>query len=101
VSTAKRSPATPEVPTMQEAGVANFESAAWQMIVAPAGTPADVIQRLNGEVAKALTQPTLLATLEAEGSVPMGATPAQAASFIRSEQAKWASLIREAGIKGE
>lgn len=70
-------------------------------MVAPAGTPADIIVRLNAEVAKALTQPALLATLEAEGSVPMRSTPQQAASFIRAEQTKWASLIREAGIKGE
>ena len=101
VTSRKRLAILPDVPTVAESGYPDFVAMDWKAVVAPAGTAADVIQRLNGEVAKALTQPTLLATLEAEGSVPMRATPAEAASFIRAEQGKWASLIRDAGIKGE
>jgi len=101
VTSPKRLAILPEVPTVAESGYPDFVAMDWKAVVAPAGTPADIIVRLNAEVAKALTQPTLLATLEAEGSVPMRGTPQQAASFIRAEQTKWASLIREAGIKGE
>ena len=101
VTSRKRLAILPDVPTVAESGYPDFVAMDWKAVVAPAGTPADVIERINGEVARALTQPTLLATLEAEGSVPMRATPSEAASFIRAEQGKWASLIRDAGIKGE
>lgn len=101
VTSPKRLAILPDVPTVAESGYPDFVAMDWKAVVAPAGTPADVVLRLNAAVAKALTQPALLATLEAEGSVPMQGTPAQAASHVQSEQGKWASLIREAHIKGE
>lgn len=101
VTSQKRLAILPDVPTVAESGYKDFAAMDWKAVVAPAGTPADVVKRMNAEVAKALTQPALLATLEAEGSIPMSGTPAQAADFIRAEQAKWGALIREAGIKAE
>jgi tripartite-type tricarboxylate transporter receptor subunit TctC len=101
VTSSKRLSFLPAVPTVAESGYKDFVAMDWKAIVAPAGTPPDVVQRLNAEVKKALAQPALVATLEAEGSVPMTGTPAQAAEFIKSEQAKWGSLIREADIKAD
>lgn len=101
VTSQKRLSFLPEVPTVAESGYRDFVAMDWKAIVAPAGTPAEVVQRLNAEAMKALAQPALMATLEAEGSVPMTGTPEQAARFIKSEQAKWSSLIREAGIKAD
>lgn len=99
VTSQKRLSFLPDVPTVAESGYRDFVAMDWKAVVAPAGTPADIVQRLNAEVTKALAQPALIATLEAEGSVPMTGTPEQAARFIRAEQDKWGSLIREAGIK--
>jgi len=99
VTSQKRLSFLPDVPTVAESGYKDFVAMDWKAIVAPAGTPADIVQRLNAEVTKALAQPALMATLEAEGSVPMTGTPEQAARFIKAEQEKWGSLIREAGIK--
>jgi tripartite-type tricarboxylate transporter receptor subunit TctC len=99
VTSQKRLSFLPNVPTVAESGYKDFVAMDWKAIVAPAGTPADIVQRLNAEVAKALAQPALVATLEAEGSTPMTGSPEQAAKFIKAEQEKWGSLIREAGIK--
>ena len=101
VSSPKRLAILPDVPTVAESGYKDFVAMDWKAIVAPAGTPADIVRRMNAEVAKALADPTLLKTLAAEGSTPMSGDPAQAASFIKAEQARWGSLVREAGIKAE
>jgi tripartite-type tricarboxylate transporter receptor subunit TctC len=101
VTSQKRLSILPDVPTVAESGYKDFVAMDWKAVVAPAGTPADIVTRLNAEIVKALAQPALMATLDAEGSMPMNGTPDQAASFIKSEQAKWESLIREAGIKAD
>lgn len=101
VTSQKRLSFLPDVPTVAESGYKDFVAMDWKAIVAPAGTPTDIVQRLNAEVAKALAQPGLVATLEAEGSIPMHGTPEQAAKYIRAEQEKWGGLIREAGIKAD
>lgn len=101
VSSLRRLAILPDVPTVAESGYKDFVAMDWKAIVAPAGTPADIVRRMNAEVAKALAEPTLLKTLAAEGSTPMSGDPAQAASFIKAEQARWGSLVREAGIKAE
>jgi tripartite-type tricarboxylate transporter receptor subunit TctC len=99
VTSQKRLSFLPDVPTVAESGYKDFVAMDWKAIVAPAGTPAEIVQRLNAEVTNALAQPALIATLEAEGSMPMTGTPEQAVKFIRAEQEKWGSLIRQAGIK--
>jgi tripartite-type tricarboxylate transporter receptor subunit TctC len=101
VTSQKRLPILPAVPTIAESGFKDFSAVDWKVIVAPAGTPADIVKRMNAAVEKALTQPAMLATLAAEGSTPMGGSPEQAAKYIKAEQALWATLIREAGIKVE
>jgi tripartite-type tricarboxylate transporter receptor subunit TctC len=101
VTSQKRLSILPDVPTVAESGYKDFVAMDWKAVVAPAGTPADIVKRLNAEIVKALAQPALLATLDAEGSIAMNGTPDQAATFIKSEQAKWESLIREAGIKAD
>jgi tripartite-type tricarboxylate transporter receptor subunit TctC len=99
VTSQKRLSILPDVPTVAESGYKDFVAMDWKAVVAPAGTSPEIVKRMNAEVAKALTQPALVATLEAEGSIPMTGSPERAATFIKSEQAKWATLIREAGIK--
>jgi tripartite-type tricarboxylate transporter receptor subunit TctC len=101
VTSQKRLSILPDVPTVAESGYKDFVAMDWKAVVAPAGTPADIVKRLNAEITKALAQPALIATLDAEGSIPMTGTADQAANFIKSEQAKWGALIREAGIKAD
>jgi tripartite-type tricarboxylate transporter receptor subunit TctC len=101
VTSARRMAILPDVPTVAESGYKDFEAVEWKVIVAPAGTPADVIRRINAAVARGLTQPAVLTQLAAEGSAPMSGTPDQAARYLAQEQAKWGKLIRDAGIKPE
>jgi tripartite-type tricarboxylate transporter receptor subunit TctC len=101
VSSAKRIPVLPDVPTVAEAGYAGFEVVDWKVLVAPAGTPPAVIKTLNAAVNKALAQPATMAQLLADGSAPMGGTPERAAALIKAEHARWGALVREAGIKLE
>jgi tripartite-type tricarboxylate transporter receptor subunit TctC len=101
VTSPKRIASYPDVPTIAESGYPGFEAATWSGLVAPAGTPQKVIERLNAEVLKALKRADLLKKLEDDGSTALGGTPAQFADFIRSEQAKWGSAVREAGIKAD
>ena len=99
VTSAKRLPVLPDTPTVAESGFKDFEAVDWKAIVAPAGTAPDVIQRLNTAVETALGKPATLAQLLAEGSAPMGGSPAQATAFIKAEHAKWGALVHAANIK--
>ncbi len=101
VTSAKRIAVLPNVPTVAEQGYKGFEAVDWKMIVAPAGTPADVVKRLNAATAKALMQPALLAKLAEEGSSAMSGSPEDVARYLKSEQAEWGAVIREAGIRFE
>lgn len=101
VTSAKRISVLPNVPTVAEQGYKSFEAVDWKVIVAPAGTPADIVRRLNAAAAKALAQPAMIARLADEGSVPMSGSPEEVAKYIRAEQAEWGKLIREAGIRLE
>jgi tripartite-type tricarboxylate transporter receptor subunit TctC len=99
VSSAKRLPVLPDVPTVQESGYKGFETSDWKMLVAPAGTPPDIIKRVNAEVEKAMSRPDTQAQLLAEGSVPMSGTPHQAAQLLKSEQQRWSAVVRESNVK--
>lgn len=99
VTTAKRSAAAPELPTMQEAGIAGYEVAGWYGVVAPAKVPAPIIAKLNKEIVSILAQPEIKNRLSADGSEPVGSTSQQFGAHIRSEVAKWAKLTREIGIR--
>jgi tripartite-type tricarboxylate transporter receptor subunit TctC len=99
VSSAKRLPALPDVPTIAESGYKGFAAGDWKALVAPAGTRAEVIERVNAEVNKALRQPELVKKLHDEGSEPLGGTPQQAAQFLKDEHARWGTIVRESGAK--
>jgi tripartite-type tricarboxylate transporter receptor subunit TctC len=99
VTSAKRLANLPDVPTVAELGYPGFEAATWSGLVAPAGTPPEIIARLNAEVNKALGTKEMKHKLDEDGSTPLGGTPQQFAEFIRSEHAKWGTAVREAGIK--
>ena len=99
VSSAKRLPILPDTPTIAESGYKGFETNDWKMLVAPAGTPADVVNRLNAEAQKALGKPETIAKLLAEGSLPGSGTPQQAAQLLKAEQQRWAQVVRDAKVK--
>ena len=99
VTSTRRLSVLPEVPTVAESGYKGFEAVDWKLLVAPANTPASVIQQINAAVEKALANPAFKAQLNAEGSAPLGGTSQKAAEYLRAEQAEWAALIRTANIK--
>jgi tripartite-type tricarboxylate transporter receptor subunit TctC len=101
VTTAQRSGFLPEAPTMAEAGVPGFDISTWFGVFAPAGTPREVIGRLHRELVRILALAEVRERLAGLGAEPVGNTPDQFLAFIRSEIAKYARLIREAGIKAD
>lgn len=101
VTTLKRSPAAPEVPTIAESGVPGYDHGPWNGMLAPAKTPKAIIARLNAEVARIVHMPEAKAVLVHEGAEPVGNTPEEFAAVIRTETVKWAKVIKTAGIKPE
>lgn len=99
VTSSRRLAILPEVPTVVESGYKDFEAVDWKAVVAPAGTPPEVLRRLNAAIEKALTSPAMAGQLAAEGSTPMGGSLDKAQAYVRAEQAEWGTLVREAGIK--
>jgi len=102
VTSATRSAALPDVPTVAEAGgpaLKGFEASSWFGLLAPAGTPADIVNRLQAEVAKALATPALKDRMLAQGAIPSGMAPAEFATFIDAETKKWAAVVKASGAK--
>jgi len=100
VTSGARSAALPDVPTIAEAGpVKGFEASSWFGLLAPAGTPTDIVNRLQQETAKALATPALKERLLAQGAIPGGDTPAQFTQFIAAESKKWAQVVKTSGAK--
>lgn len=97
----KRSPLTPEVPTVAEAGVAGYEVMVWFGVVAPAGTPREIISKLNAEVTRILAMPDVRERFLAQGVEPVGSTPEQFGEHIRAQMAKWGKVVQDAGVKAE
>jgi tripartite-type tricarboxylate transporter receptor subunit TctC len=100
VTSAKRLPSLPQLPTIGET-VPNYEFGGWQAVFAPAGTSQDIVRRLNAAILKAINTPEFKDYLTKEGSELVGSNPEQLASFVRAEVAKNAELIKSAGIKPE
>ena len=98
VTTAQRTPMLPEVPTMAEAGLPGFVVTQWHGLLAPAGTPRAITERVQQGVAAVLKQPDVLARLAADGTDAVGSTPAQFATHMNAERAKWIKAIKDAGI---
>jgi tripartite-type tricarboxylate transporter receptor subunit TctC len=94
VTTAKRSPQLPEVPTIAEAGVPGYEAAGWFGVAAPAKTPKAVVDKLNTEIVRILNLPEVKERLITQGADPVGDTPEQFAVFRRAEMAKWGKVIK-------
>ena len=100
VTSAERSAALPELPTVAEAGpLKGFEASSWFGLLAPAGTPADVVNRVQQETAKALATPAMKERLQAQGAIPSGMSPADFATLIAAETKKWAAVVKASGAK--
>ena len=99
VAAPSRSTAAPEVPTMQEAGVAGNEAVQWNGFFAPARTPPAILDRLHREVAKAVAAPEVRQRIEAEGATPVGNSPSEFSAFFRVEAGKWADVAKRSGTK--
>ena len=99
VTSAKRSPRLPDVPTVAEQGVAGFESVAWWGVVAPAGTPPVIIAKLNEELVKALKTPDVAEKLSAQGMEIVGSKPEALQSFVQTEITRWSKVVKDNKIK--
>ena len=94
-----RSAVLPDVPTVNEAGVPDYEATIWLGIMAPAGTPRDIVERLNSEIARIIARPAIREAWARQGAEPMAMTPDAFGAFMKSDIEKWAKLIEQAGIK--
>ena len=101
VTGARRAPAAPTLPTVAESGVPGYEVTAWYGVSAPAKTPRAIVDRLHAEIVRAVNSPDLRERLTTQGADPIHLTPEQYTVFIQNEIAKWAKVIKAAGIKGE
>jgi tripartite-type tricarboxylate transporter receptor subunit TctC len=99
VSTAKRSPVTPDVPTVAESGLPGFEVSVWFAVLAPAATPREIVERLNGILVKALQSPDVRERLSSQGAEPIGDTPADFTAVMKRDLVKWAKVVKDANIK--
>lgn len=101
VTAKERVPAAPDVPTMAEQGVPDFISGTWAGIVAPAGTPKEIVDRVAAEAKKALADPALQAKLADQGIVAVGSSPEEFRAFVVEEIARWGKVVKDANIKIE
>jgi tripartite-type tricarboxylate transporter receptor subunit TctC len=101
VAALRRSTAAPEIPTIDESGVPGYEVGTMFGLVAPAGTPRDIIMKLNAEIARAVAQPDLAQRMTSVGTEPMSNSPEEFAELIRREMPKWAKVARDANIRAE
>ena len=101
MSSSARSRFMPDLPTISESGVPGYEAIQWFGLLAPAGTPQAIIDRLQAETAKILDTPAMKARLALEGAEPIGNTPAEFSALIKAEMAKWSQVAKAAGIKPE
>jgi tripartite-type tricarboxylate transporter receptor subunit TctC len=99
VTSLARSPNVPELPTVAESGFPGFEATSWFALLAPLGTPAPILNRVREEAAKVLAEPDMRSRFAQLGLDTVGSSPEQLATTIRQDIAKWAKVIKEAGIK--
>ena len=101
VTTAKRSPQLPDVPTVAEAGVPGYEATSWFGMFAPAATPAPVVAKLNAALVKVLADANVKKKIAEQGGEPHGEKPEQFAEFIRNETAKWSQVVKASGASAD
>jgi tripartite-type tricarboxylate transporter receptor subunit TctC len=101
VGDATRVPSLPEFPTIAESGVPGYEAYSWAGMIAPAGTPGDIVARLNREIGQVLRQKEIVDQLANDGTIPVPDTPEEFSTYIKTELAKWASIVQMAKIKPE
>jgi len=98
VTGAVRTIGEPDIPTIDEAGVPGYEALQWYGLLAPAGTPREIVTKLNGAMVQVLKDPGVRKLLVNDGSDPIGSTPEEFAAFIKAETDKWSKVVRAAGI---
>ncbi|MCC2632586.1 MAG: tripartite tricarboxylate transporter substrate binding protein [Ramlibacter sp.] len=101
VTTSRRAPQLPDVPTMQEAGVPGYDASVWLALLAPAGTPPDIVQRLNGEIAALMQSPETRKALFDAGVEPTPSTPEEMTAYMAQELVRWGKVVKDANIKIE
>jgi len=101
ITSSARSPSAPEVPTMAEVGIADFEITAWFGFMAPAATPKAIIDKVSKDIARIIAMPEVRDRILAQASVPISNTPEEYAAFIQTETKKWAEVIKQANIKAD
>ena len=101
VTTAKRIPQLPEVPTMQEAGVAGYDASVWLALLAPAGTPREIVMKLNAEVARLMASPETVKALSDAGVEVAPSSPEVMAAYMQQELERWGKVVKETGVKLE
>ena len=101
VTTSKRSPDLPDVPTLAEAGFAGFDAPAWWAVLAPAKTPPEIIKRMNEEINKVMRLPDTAKRLDAQGIDVVGGTPEAARTFIERQMNIWAKVVKDNNIQAD
>jgi len=99
VTTATRSSAAPDVPTLAESGLPGFEVGSWQGVFAPAATPPEIVRRLNTEIVKIINMPDVREKLTSLGAEPVGDTPEQFSAYVKAEVVKWSDVVKRSGAK--
>jgi tripartite-type tricarboxylate transporter receptor subunit TctC len=99
VSTLKRSPVAPEIPTVAESGLPGFEVSVWFAVLAPAATPKPITERLNQVLVKALQAPDVRERLSSQGAEPIGNTPEEFTAVMKRDLVKWAKVVKDADIR--
>jgi tripartite-type tricarboxylate transporter receptor subunit TctC len=99
VTTAERAPSMPDLPTIAESGLPGYETYTWNALFAPAGTPPEVVARINEAAVKALADPDVQAKLMGFGAVVEGSTPEELAAHVQAELAKWAPVVKASGAQ--
>jgi len=99
VTSPKRAPSLPDVPTISEAGYKGFDANTWFGLVAPAGTPAPIVSKINAEVNRILKMPDVKEKFAAEGGGPLGGTPQEFAALLKSDYTKWGKVVKDSGAK--
>jgi tripartite-type tricarboxylate transporter receptor subunit TctC len=101
ISSGKRFPTLPEIPTVAESGIPGFEAVSWAGVCVPGGTPKDIVNRLQSEVAKVLKLPDVTERLMRDGIEPIGSTPEQFQAFIEREKIKWSKVVKDSGARAD